>query len=308
MEYKKSPIILVTVCNDKYSVLLAALLKSIEVNHHTEEFIQLYIVNDAIGTINRTKVEASINKKIVVNWVEISDVYPKNVSLPLDSSTFPLNVYVRLFIPHFLPSHLTKAIYLDVDMIVKRDISELWDVELGDHYIAGVPDLSEKISSEWAGVANYKDLGLNGDAKYYNSGLLVMNLAKWRPTALSSEILKCIDQNRQFANFPDQYGLNVVFADKWLELDKRWNTYAPTQETNPFIIHFIGRKPIYKTYENNPSYKREFLYYLNLTQFAGFSELKEYDRMLHKLLHKLGKKGAKMMRMFKNVNRTDSSQ
>lgn len=299
MEANNSPINIVTVCNNNYTVLLAALLKSLEMNHVSGESIHLYIVNDGIENLNRQKIENSTGGDIEIKWIEIADVYPKNISLPLDSSTFPLNVYVRLFIADFLPPHTSKAIYLDVDMIVKKDISSLWNTNLGDHYIAGVPDLSEKLSSEWAGILNYRELGLNGDAKYYNSGLLLMNLERWRQTDLSVRILNCIHENKQFANFPDQYGLNVIFADQWLELDKRWNTYAPSHESEPYIIHFIGRKPIYSTYENNPLYKQEFLYYLRLTGFSDFSELKEYNRMFHKLYYKLNKRFIALIRKFK---------
>jgi lipopolysaccharide biosynthesis glycosyltransferase len=290
MEINKCPITIVTVCNNNFPVLLAALIKSLELTHVRKEDIHLYIVNDGIDRSNRQKIEHSTGGKIEIKWIEIADVYPKNISLPLDSSTFPLNVYVRLFIPDFLPSFTKKAIYMDVDMIVKKDISFLWNIDLGDYYIAGVPDLSERLSSEWAGITNFRELGLNGDAKYYNSGLLLMNLAKWRVTDLSVQILNCINENRQFANFPDQYGLNVIFADQWLELDKRWNTYAPSNEAEPFIIHFIGRKPIYSTYENNPHYKQEFLFYLKFTEFADFVELKEYNRLFHKLYYRLNKK------------------
>ena len=65
--------------------------------------------------------------------------------------------------------------------------------------------------------------------------------------------------------FPINMGLNVIFANQWFELDHRWNTFATLNEKDPYIIHFIGRKPIYSSYENNESYATDFFSYLQLT-------------------------------------------
>ncbi len=80
-------------------------------------------------------------------------------NLPLDASSFPLNVYARLFIPHFISPLLEKVIYLDVDMIMEKDIQELWNIDLQDKMISGVIDRSGVVSSSWGGISNYKELG-----------------------------------------------------------------------------------------------------------------------------------------------------
>lgn len=280
-------ICIVTVCDNHFAIMLSVLIKSIEINHVANETIHIFVVEDHIDTKNKLKLIDSIDKgNIEITWLPIKDVIPKNVAFPLDASTFPLNVYVRLFIPHFVPKTYSKAIYLDVDMVVKKDISLLWNTEINGNLIAGVVDRSEKVSSTWGGITNYQELGLSPETKYFNSGLLIMDLEKWRETELSLEILACITKHKQFANFPDQYGLNVIFANQWFELDPRWNNYATLNEENPYIIHFIGRKPIYSSYENNVNYKNEFHYYLKLTQWADFKQKKEYDRLFFKLLHR----------------------
>ena len=82
-----------------------------------------------------------------------------------------------------------------------------------------------------------------------------MNPKKWRELNSTERILKCVKENSKYTNFPDQYGLNVVFADEWLELDTKWNCYAVSEEPNPYLIHFIGVKPMYSSYSYNPDYK-----------------------------------------------------
>ncbi|MET3114122.1 lipopolysaccharide biosynthesis glycosyltransferase [Pedobacter sp. CG_S7] len=291
MNEATNKITLVTVCDNNFAVMLTVLIKSIEINHKTNESIDLYIVEDNIKSKNKLKLIASIDhKKINVIWLDMADLLPKDISLPLDRSNFPLNVYLRILIPHFLPQSCEKAIYLDVDMVVRKDISLLWNTAINEKIIAGVVDRSEKVSSTWGGITNFKELGIHPDTKYFNSGLLIMDLKKWRKTELSLEILKCIAKYKEYANFPDQYGLNVIFANQWFELDQRWNTYSPSNEQNPYIIHFIGTKPIYSSYDSNLNYKKEFFHYLSLTKWADFKPKTEYNRLFNKILNRIKKK------------------
>jgi len=278
--------------------MLAVLIKSIEINHLSNGIIHIHIVDDGIHATNKLKIVNSIDQKnIKITWLPIKEVIPKGVALPLDASSFPLNVYVRLFIPYFVPKTYSRAIYLDVDMVVKKDISLLWNTAINGKIIAGVVDRLNIVGGAWGGITNYLELGLAPDTKYFNSGLLIMDLEKWRKTELSLEILACISKHQQFANFPDQYGLNVIFANQWFELDQRWNTYATSNEENPYIIHFIGRKPIYSSYENNEDYKNEFFHYFNLTKWADFKQKKEYNRLFFKLLNRSQKSIKKLFRI-----------
>jgi lipopolysaccharide biosynthesis glycosyltransferase len=290
MTEKKARITVVTVCDNHFAVMLAALIKSIECNHLSEENIDLYIVEDGMSEANRKLIISTVeHPKIFLHWLAMGQVVNKK-KLPLDASTFPLNVYTRLFIPHFLPESCSKAIYLDVDMIVRKDLSELWHVDLKGFTIGGVLDRAERVSTSWAGIANYRELGIPPEAGYYNSGLLLIDLQKWRHLNLTEEVITTIIQNKQHANFPDQYGLNVVFANKWHTLDAKWNTYAFQETDDPYVIHFIGVKPIYSSYDNNPKYKREFFEYLSKTGFRNYKPKSGYVRFLKKLYNLAEKK------------------
>jgi lipopolysaccharide biosynthesis glycosyltransferase len=300
MAGEANKITVVTVCDDHFSVMLATLIKSIEINHKESEIIEIYIVEDKVSAKNKERIILSAqHSKTTLCWLKMADIV--NLSLlPLDTSSFPLNVYVRLFIPHFLPESCSKAIYLDVDMIVLSDLSELWNTDMKGCAIAGVPDRAGTIGTSWAGIKNFVELGLPAETVYYNSGLLLFDLQKWRNSTFTAQILECIEKNKQFANFPDQYGLNVVFANRWHKLDSRWNTYAFSTEERPFIIHFIGQKPIYTSYNNNLKYQEAFFSYLALTEYADFKPRNKYVRLLHKLSHLLQKK----LKKLQNIKRS----
>ena len=272
--------------------MLAALIRSIEINHAGNERIVLYIVEDGLTSGNKRKIQELVNpEKTQINWLSMADALPRGIQLPLDHSSYPLNIYARLFIPYFLPASLEKALYLDVDMLVLHDISILWQQDISNFYLAAVPDPRIKtVDNEWGGIKNYRDFGLQPKTPYFNTGLLLVNLTKWRKDNIASQIIAIIQANKTSANYPDQYGLNVVLANRWLALDSLWNCFASEDISDPYIIHFISRKPIYKTYDNNPRYYRLFYSYLNQTPWQNSKPLGEGKRYLKKItnvLHKI---------------------
>jgi lipopolysaccharide biosynthesis glycosyltransferase len=284
---KLDTISIVVVCDNHYIILLATLIKSIEVNHHSFEKIDIYIVEDNVSNKNKIKLLSSIETELItLHWLEIKTCIPKHIRLPLDRSSYPLNIYVRLFIPYFLPPGISKVIYMDVDMIVQSDISNLWNIDLGDKIVAAVMDPSVKtVSNNWGGIKNYQELGLSACTKYFNSGLLIIKTQKLLKLNITEKIISCIVSNKQYAKYPDQYGLNVVLANQWLEIDSRWNHFASdnSREYEPFIIHFVGRKPIYKSYRNHNIYKNLFYRYLLSTKWQYFQPIGESCRYIKKI-------------------------
>ncbi|MXV16169.1 glycosyltransferase family 8 protein [Hufsiella ginkgonis] len=284
-------ITIVTVCDNQYVRFLAALIVSLQANHHSGEPIDLYVIEDKISKENKAKLAGSINREMVsVTWMKMSDVIASASDLPMDDSTFPLNIYVRLFIPWFIPSDITKVLYLDVDMIVVKDVSELWTIDLEGKVIGGVPDRAQVVSNPWGGIRNYKELGLDEQTKYFNSGMLLMDPVQWREQDITAKVIRAVNENLPSVTFPDQYGLNVVFADQWKEIDHRWNCYANSEDPDPFIIHFIGVKPIYKSYKYNKDYQAQFYRYLGLTNWKNDKPIGEFSRYLKKMYNKLSKK------------------
>jgi lipopolysaccharide biosynthesis glycosyltransferase len=277
------PIVVVT--DEHYVILLGVLLKSIEANHKTGEKIHIYVIEDGVTDASKQKLRAMVSPDIFsISWMKMNDAIPPGVKLPLDRTSFPLTTYMRLFIPNIVGAGNSKALFLDVDMIVLEDISKLWYQDLGEYVIGAVQDPRlQTVDNEWGGILNYQQLGLAPKTKYFNAGLLVVNTVKWAEQNLTQRIINCVDNNIKYANYPDQYGLNVILADQWLELDARWNYFASDTLDDPFLIHFISRKPIYTTYSNNPKYKQLFDNYRLQTPWKNAKPIGELNRYVKKL-------------------------
>jgi len=282
------PIVIVVACDNHYMPLLAALMKSIEENHKTEERIHFFILDDGIFDRSKRKLIESVSSDLfTIHWVEKDKVIPAGMSIPYDNSSYPLIIHMRMFIPYFIPKEYEKVIYMDVDMIVNDDISKLWNTDLEEFTIAAVIDVRIQRFGTHNAIKNYTQLGFDAETKYFNTGLILMNTRKWRENDLTPKVFQCIEENRKYANYPDQYGLNVVFANQWLQLDTKWSWSAAEWNPDASLIHFIWRKPIYKTYMFDKRYQEMFFNYLELTKWKGFVPITEFKRLVKKFMNKL---------------------
>lgn len=286
----KDTISIIVASDNHYAILMVALLKSLDLNHKTHEHIDFHIIDDGISADFRGKLESIVDPaRITLKWFKSKEIVPSGISIPVDSSAFPLTVYMRVFSPYVVGEDVEKLIYLDVDTLLQDDISKLWNTDLGDYTIAAAQDVGKTVDCSWGGIANYKDLGLTADTKYFNSGVLVINPKKWRQENITIEVMSALSKYKQYVQLADQYGLNVVFANKWLELDPKWNWFAFQENNNPSLIHFLDIKPIFTTYNSQEIYKKQFFEYLAMTPWKGFKEISGKKRFLRKLFNKLKK-------------------
>lgn len=281
----KKQLNIVVITNDHYVILLAALIKSIEANLINNHQLIFNIIDDKINLTNKEKLTNSVNHQIsILKWINMDGLIPSHIDLPLDRTSYPLNIYMRFFIPYFMDESVEKVLYLDVDMIFQADVSTLFEFDLSHHVVAAVQDSRIKtFNNSWGGIKNYKKLGLDGNTMYFNSGLLLMNLKLWRSLGITDKLIKCMNENIYYANYPDQYGLNVILVNQWLVLDKKWNHFADlVSDTDPFVIHFVQRKPIYKSFNGVQQFRDKFYYYLQMTEWKNFVPIREISRLVNK--------------------------
>jgi lipopolysaccharide biosynthesis glycosyltransferase len=284
---KNDNIILTMNCDNDYIVLMAALLKSIEIHHKTAEHIEVYLAGDNITESSKKMMLDSVDHHMfTIHWKTIKEVIPPGMALPYDRNLYPATVYMRVFMPYIIPKEVKKLLYMDVDMIILEDISNLWNTDISDYVLAAVVDCRvTTLDNDWGGVLNYKELGLDGKYPYVNSGLQLMNTQKYRDEHMAERIIAAINDNAKFAKYAEQYALNTILpAIQWLRLDDKWNHFS-TEEyvASHGIIHYISRKPIHTTYQGKQIYKDLFYTYLNQTKWADVKKINEVKRLAKKI-------------------------
>lgn len=174
----------------------------------------------------------------------------REMPAPADG-TYPTAVYLRLDLPNLVPPHVHRLLYLDSDILVHGDLGPLWETPLGRAPWAAVCDGINRTMGDWGGVPGM-GADVRKDAPYFNSGVLLIDVPKWRRLRVTKRCVEYLYEHRDHLRFPDQDALNLVGYDRWLQLDPSWNDMmgwwrSPTGESDPKharVTHFIGpRKP-----------------------------------------------------------------
>jgi lipopolysaccharide biosynthesis glycosyltransferase len=159
--------------------------------------------------------------------------------------------WCRVFLPELL-TNLDKVVYLDSDLIVTDSLVPLWETDISGHLLAAVTNPLYPFMPDWPTQV----LGLPDRRQYFNSGVLLMNLASMR-TAGCTEELRRYARNHPDNRCPDQDALSALFHSWRLPLHPRWNVqttlfdlpasllpFSPAQVQEaleaPAVIHFIG--------------------------------------------------------------------
>jgi lipopolysaccharide biosynthesis glycosyltransferase len=127
---------------------------------------------------------------------------------------FTAAMWFRLLLPELVDAD--RALYLDVDTIVADDLGPLFATELGDAYVAAV----ENVHLPWL-PDRAADLGLSA---YFNSGVLLLNLAALRADDAAGAVLAFARERGEELLWPDQDALNYVLGARRVALHPRWNT------------------------------------------------------------------------------------
>jgi UDP-glucose/galactose:(glucosyl)LPS alpha-1,2-glucosyl/galactosyltransferase len=190
---------------------------------------------------------------------------------------FPINEdvsaasYYRLMIGELLPENITRALYLDCDTIATNNFTSLFDVDMGEAVILAVADYFDAYHAERLNFPNGRS--------YFNSGLMMIDLEKWRREDIVTNALRFIRKNREIIQFADQDILNALLQDKWKPLGIEFNfqnKHARDWEmgkldADPKIVHFTGKMKPWKKDSNHPfkhyywNYLRSSPYHKNLS-------------------------------------------
>ena len=181
----------------------------------------------------------------------------------------------RVFLSELLP--IEKIIYLDTDLIVRSNIAELWNIDIGNNLMAGVQSIlytwkdifsivlraSRRLDAESAEnlrrycYSKFPDsVGSN-----FNAGVLVMNLRLMRSVSFVQDALPFIIHY----GLNDQDVLSLIANNNVFRLGREFNV-VPTQSymSNPKIVHWAGPRKPWKKDVCTP-FKNEYLHYKKLT-------------------------------------------
>jgi lipopolysaccharide biosynthesis glycosyltransferase len=272
------PLNLVTAADEKYLPYLACHLLSLaERGTQEDRKIDVTVIHRGISPPEQGALETLVGRRLNVNWVEPQPDLLRRVGAPSEFASCSPH-YFRLLTP-FLLAAQERAVYLDADTIVVEDISPLQFTDLEGLTTAAVRDYLPCVSDA---VDNWKELNLAPSAPYFNSGVLVMDLAEWRAQDIAQRVLRVCQENedhllaqRRWPQY-DQYGLNVVLHGRWKALDPAWNHGTDMAPSPARIVHYIGNGKIGRP-TCDPYFEALFFELLNRTPYRDWQPAKVSD-------------------------------
>jgi lipopolysaccharide biosynthesis glycosyltransferase len=273
----------VTAADGRYAIPLAVMGRSLIDNLSPRWKLELYVMDGGIPARQKRRILDSWDlARAAVRWLEPRDRALRGLPrIPHYGDA----IYFRFLAPKLLPPRVRRVIYLDADLLVLDDLSRLWRTGLGGRAFGAVQDTGFLTVGQ--AYFPWRELGIPPAEKYLNSGVLLIDVRRWKKERVSEKALAYVEAPGHEIAFPDQDALNALFAGRWRPLDPRWNVMLdsayprlpnlPREEkvllaraiARPAILHFAaGPKP----WEKRCPHKRLFLFhvYLDRTRWRSW--------------------------------------
>lgn len=169
---------------------------------------------DSISTFNELRDECNI----VIHNISLDSFEDKLKKIKQHTHVTPAAL-IKFELPNMLVD-LSKVLYMDGDIVVKKDISELNDIDISNYELAAVHDF-------WKTIDDFNSKGkIDYDCFYFNSGLMLMNLNMLRTNGItkqlwSEKLLQSKLKNK--STLMDQNVFNSICGNKTLKLSIKYN-------------------------------------------------------------------------------------
>lgn len=230
--------------DDGYAAYAGVFLTSIALNNWQDEIVCHIGCSNALSSKNKERLAKfdALYKNFSLQIYDLSSSI--EVLPPLSSQTakrFSKAVLARLLLPAFLPPDVQRVIYMDCDMLCLGSIRSLWQTDLGGKIAAACA------YNEVHGPRQIERLGLLRAEHYYNSGLFLLDVEKWRSHHFTELAVECYSKFHEFFVMPDQDVLNVLLQGQIKRLDDCYNRMLLVNDIassrimpGDVLVHFVN--------------------------------------------------------------------
>ncbi len=263
--------------DDGYAPYLDCALRSMMENASREFHYKIIVLEQGLQDERKAMLKAAVKDPFEIEFIRMEDSYGWLTDREenwLRCDYFTLTIYFRLFIADMFPQY-DKGLYLDSDIVVPGDVSELYGTELGNNLLAVCMDQAVEAVPELSHYAEHSIGVKNTD--YFNSGVMVMNLKKLREEKFADQFMHLLNTWHVDCIAPDQDYLNAICQGRVVMLDGSWDVMPPAGEntalmTNPKLIHYnLFSKP---WCYDNIAYEEYFWKYARQSPF--YQEIIQY--------------------------------
>jgi lipopolysaccharide biosynthesis glycosyltransferase len=240
--------------DERYAAPLSVTVASLLENLRSGVGVDLHLMGPGLTPETRSELEGAWDDRVRLHWVALDE--RKLASLRGHGHASSPAADFRLVIGSCLPGSVSKVIYLDADLLIRKDIVEIWEHDMHGTIVLAVQDSYIQRFPAYCLPAREP---AEADRPYFNSGVMVIDLEAWRAAGIERDCLETASRLRHRTRWLDQDVLNVCLAGRWGSLPPIWNKQfflelfpdwrcSPYEEKefqearrHPAIIHFCTR-------------------------------------------------------------------
>jgi lipopolysaccharide biosynthesis glycosyltransferase len=264
--------------------MLAVSLRSIALASVRDE-LHFHILWGGLTTECRCKIEESCQDlELNISWHSMKPYLGDMAEIPKCGN------YFRVFVGSVLPDIVKLVLYIDYDVLVYRDVRELWLTDLGTTVAGVVWDACDPLfdySGALEEAARSIGYTFGAHSGYFNAGMMFLDLDKWRAGDFESRVMKLVREHKDWSQFVIQDELNLLLKGQVTPLSPCWNLLesvqlygrwdfalysgqgSPQEYFQHAIVHFAGKQKPHRPLVRS-SLKREFYQLLDQTQWRGW--------------------------------------
>lgn len=227
--------------DDSYAPFNAVAIKSLLENASKDYNYKIIIIYQDLNSKNMEQIKSLETDNSEIEFYPMKDgleLITERDENKLRCDYFTLTIYFRIFIADMFPEY-DKGIYIDSDIVVPGDISELYNIDLGNNLIGASTDHSIQDVPE---LINWMENGIGiKKQEYINSGVLLLNLKLLRENNFGQKFLKLLNEFHFDTVAPDQDYINAMCNGKILYINEAWDVMpnkAKPAFQNPKLIHY----------------------------------------------------------------------
>jgi lipopolysaccharide biosynthesis glycosyltransferase len=245
--------------DDNYLQPFYALITSIFLNNK-DELLTIHCITQNVPEAEKQRIAAYADVHRAT--IRFYSVDYEQVSKFVTANHWTASVYYKIFFPLLVPIEVKRLLYIDTDTLVVNSLAGLYrDTNLQGYPLAAVYDNYVKTQPA---------LGIHEEGRYFNSGVMLIDLAEWQKRKISEQAIAFLQEHPEKITYVDQDALNMVLKNNWLRMEYKYNvlhSYVPHEVShaelarfleNVVVIHFTLQRPWHFLCQNRFRYLYAF--------------------------------------------------
>ena len=262
---QKIPICFAT--DDNYVPFLTVALASMLDNASKENFYKIYVLTSHLSEENINSIKKHEVENCSIEIVHLTKELDKVQDMFHLRDYYSKETYYRIFIPNLFPQY-DKVLYLDCDITVLGDVSELYNTQIHGYYVAAA---QEEVMQTFEVFGNYVEQadGINRK-EYFNAGILLINCRRWRNKLIAERFVDLLNRYT-FRVVQDEDYLNVLCKGNVKKIHLGWNkTSYKNDDFDDKDLKIIHWKINWRPWKyKDVLYEEHFWKYAKMTDFYG---------------------------------------